>query len=174
MVDWFRRLLGPGASGKANAASGGDVGGSAVVPGSIDRLPCPSATVSASEANEDDVGKAAAEADSINPLPSPTATGSGNVVVGGDISGSPIVSGSGNTIIIQAGPTPAPKPFAVPAPVADFTGRGTEIAALEAALTREGRASICAAVVGLGGVGKSQLAYEACRRLAGALLRAQG
>jgi tetratricopeptide (TPR) repeat protein len=58
------------------------------------------------------------------------------------------------------------RPFTVPAPVADFTGREEEIAALEEALTSgTGRAAICA-VHGLGGVGKSQLAYELARRTA--------
>jgi hypothetical protein len=59
----------------------------------------------------------------------------------------------------------AARPFTVPAPVADFTGREAEIAELEKALTSDGRAAICA-VNGMGGVGKSQLAFEAARRMA--------
>ena len=58
------------------------------------------------------------------------------------------------------------RPFTIPAAVADFTGRETEIAELTAALTRSnGRAAICA-VNGMGGIGKSQLAFELARRLA--------
>jgi tetratricopeptide (TPR) repeat protein len=60
----------------------------------------------------------------------------------------------------------AARPFTIPSPVADFTGRETEIAELEKALTRNGRAAICA-VNGLGGVGKSQLAFEVARHMAG-------
>jgi hypothetical protein len=57
------------------------------------------------------------------------------------------------------------RPFTIPDPVADFTGREAEITELEKALTRNGRAAICA-VNGLGGVGKSQLALEVARRMA--------
>ena len=62
--------------------------------------------------------------------------------------------------------TATARPFTVPEPVADFTGREKEIAELEQALTSNGRAAICA-VNGMGGLGKSQLAYELARRMAG-------
>ena len=58
------------------------------------------------------------------------------------------------------------RPFTIPLPVADFTGRETEIAELERVLTSSnGRAAICA-VNGMGGVGKSQLAFELAWHLA--------
>ena len=59
---------------------------------------------------------------------------------------------------------PSPTPFTVPAPVADFQGRGDEIATVEGALTGNGRAVI-SALSGMGGIGKSQLAYEVVHRL---------
>ncbi len=55
--------------------------------------------------------------------------------------------------------------FIVPAPVADFTGREAELAQLEQALVSEERAAVVT-TAGMAGVGKSQLAYEACRRIA--------
>ncbi len=53
----------------------------------------------------------------------------------------------------------------MPSPVADFTGRDDEIATLTAALAPNGRASV-SAIDGMGGMGKSQLAYELAFRLA--------
>jgi tetratricopeptide (TPR) repeat protein len=46
----------------------------------------------------------------------------------------------------------------MPLQSAYFTGRARELAALDAALTQTGRASVTHAIAGLGGVGKSQLA----------------
>lgn len=63
-------------------------------------------------------------------------------------------------------PPPPPAPFTVPAPVPDFQGRDEEIAEIEAVLTGDGRAVINA-VSGMGGIGKSQLAYEVVHRLRG-------
>jgi tetratricopeptide (TPR) repeat protein len=72
----------------------------------------------------------------------------------------PDAAGDGATVVV------AVHPFTVPDPVADFTGREAEIAKLEKALASgTGRVAICA-VNGLGGVGKSQLAYELARRTA--------
>ncbi|MEU0488629.1 BTAD domain-containing putative transcriptional regulator [Nocardiopsis sp. NPDC006139] len=63
----------------------------------------------------------------------------------------------------------APCPRQLPADTADFSGRGEQAAALEAALTGPGRgggrAALCA-VVGLPGVGKSALAVHVAHRLA--------
>jgi hypothetical protein len=59
---------------------------------------------------------------------------------------------------------PPPAPFTVPGPVADFQGREEEIAAVEAALTGSGR-TLISALSGMGGIGKSQLAYEVVHRV---------
>ncbi len=59
----------------------------------------------------------------------------------------------------------APAPFTVPSPVPDFTGRDDELAQLTAALALNGRASL-SAIDGMGGMGKSQLAYELAHRQA--------
>ena len=61
--------------------------------------------------------------------------------------------------------TSAPAPFTVPSPVADFTGRDDEITTLTKALAENGRATV-SAIDGMGGMGKSQLAYELAHRLA--------
>jgi hypothetical protein len=55
--------------------------------------------------------------------------------------------------------------LALPEPVPGFKGREKELAELEAALTREGRAAI-SSIEGLGGIGKTALAIQAAHRLA--------
>lgn len=66
----------------------------------------------------------------------------------------------------RTAPPPPPTPFTVPPPVADFQGRDEEIAEIEEALAGNGRAVI-SALSGMGGIGKSQLAYEVVHRLRG-------
>ncbi|MCB1884423.1 MAG: hypothetical protein KDG89_10585, partial [Geminicoccaceae bacterium] len=60
---------------------------------------------------------------------------------------------------------PPPLPFVVPAPEGDFTGREADVEAIVAALKGGGAAAVCAAVSGMGGVGKTQLARAAAAQL---------
>jgi hypothetical protein len=94
------------------------------------------------------------------------ATGQRAVAVGGDASGATIVTGDGNVLLhLPPGATQEllaaifpVRPYQLPADLADFTGRETEIGSLlESLRSRAGRAVI-SAVGGMGGVGKSALA----------------
>ncbi|MEU0093980.1 tetratricopeptide repeat protein [Kribbella sp. NPDC006257] len=59
----------------------------------------------------------------------------------------------------EAAAAPAPTPYQLPMPVADFTGREAELKQLVGILSDEG--IVAAAVVGMGGVGKTALALRA-------------
>src|SRR5262245_21042806 len=66
-------------------------------------------------------------------------------------------------------PTPSPQPLhSTPAPTPDFTGREQEIAALVTELAQaagQGAAVAISGIRGLGGIGKSELAYAVAARL---------
>jgi tetratricopeptide (TPR) repeat protein len=70
----------------------------------------------------------------------------------------------GNITIVQSSPPPQAL-HQLRAPVGDFVGREREIETLVAALKKSGGAAI-SGVRGLGGIGKTELAYAAAQRLA--------
>ncbi|NJL56518.1 hypothetical protein HC928_16100 [bacterium] len=61
-------------------------------------------------------------------------------------------------------PAPTAAPIAIPAPVGDFTGREQELADLAAALSA-GTGAAITGVRGMGGIGKSQLAFKVAHAL---------
>jgi tetratricopeptide (TPR) repeat protein len=81
-----------------------------------------------------------------------------NINIGGDVSGSNIIVGHGNTIINEAIKTEYTL-FTIPTPVKDFRGRDHELELLKASFKN---GALISGVSGGGGVGKTQLA----RRLA--------
>jgi tetratricopeptide (TPR) repeat protein len=91
--------------------------------------------------------------------------GTGSVNVGGDASGSFIVTGSGNKIVIGTENPPSSEGSAqnrhnLPrSGAAKFVGRETELDILHEKLQQSGRLNI-AAIKGMGGIGKSELALQ--------------
>jgi hypothetical protein len=86
-------------------------------------------------------------------------------VIGGDKVGGDKVLGDKHTTIVQ--PLPSPALHQLRAPVSDFVGREHEIDQLVAALSKaSGAAAAISGVRGLGGIGKTELAYVVAHRLA--------
>jgi tetratricopeptide (TPR) repeat protein len=92
--------------------------------------------------------------------PRVTASGDHSVGVGRDVIGSTIIVGDGNVIQPPAYPV-ATALHQLRAPVGDFVGREQEIDTLIDALRRESRACI----IGMGGIGKTELALFVAERL---------
>ena len=88
---------------------------------------------------------------------------------GGDYAEGNIDKRQGNFIeqqIIQHAASLAPAPHQLRAPVGDFVGRAHEIDQLVLVLTKRGSAATVSGVRGMGGIGKTELAYAAAQRLA--------
>jgi pimeloyl-ACP methyl ester carboxylesterase len=87
----------------------------------------------------------------------------GSINVGGDVSGSAIITGHGNTVNIIPQPIPQPPlppPNNVPrSGVAKFIGREADLEQLHSQLQQGNLVSI-SAVQGMGGVGKTELAIQ--------------
>ena len=83
--------------------------------------------------------------------------------------GGHVIANSGNLYLNEAPRMVAHGPFTIPAPVGDFVGRMDEIEQLERdlrqAVENGATVSICG-VRGMGGLGKTQLAYNAAQRMA--------
>lgn len=93
--------------------------------------------------------------------------GKRGAAIGGDVSGSAVVTGDGNVIHISAPSDPvATALHQLRAPVGDFVGREQEIETLINALRQGSRASITG-ISGMGGIGKTELALFVAQRLAG-------
>lgn len=82
-----------------------------------------------------------------------------NVSIGDNAIGSIIITGD-NAQIIQAAPFTPPALYQLPTPSADFVGRKKEIKGLLKALKKES-----VIISGLGGVGKTELAYKLAQHL---------
>jgi len=81
-----------------------------------------------------------------------------DTAIGGDVSGSPIVTGDHNVVQISSSADPLTTALhQLRAPLGDFVGRELEIDTLIDALRRESRASITG-ISGMGGIGKTELA----------------
>ncbi|MBC7879592.1 MAG: tetratricopeptide repeat protein [Anaerolineales bacterium] len=85
-----------------------------------------------------------------------------NINIGGDVSGSNIIVGHGNTIINEALKTEYTL-FSMPLPVADFTGRDREIESLKASFKN---GALISGVSGGGGIGKTELARRLAKEIA--------
>lgn len=85
-----------------------------------------------------------------------------NINIGGDVSGSNIIVGHGNTINNEAIKTEYAL-FTIPLPVKDFTGRDHEIELLKASFKN---GALISGVSGGGGIGKTQLARRFAQGIA--------
>lgn len=99
----------------------------------------------------------------------------GDVTFGGDVAGGAvhkptlgpggIYAAPGSSVTIALGAAPAPALHQLRAPVGDFVGRGAEIERLARALARGAAGVAIAGLRGMGGVGKTELAYAVAARL---------
>jgi hypothetical protein len=88
----------------------------------------------------------------------------GDVTAGGNVKNvRQVTIGAGGTYIEGR---EQPAPHHLRAPVADFVGHEQEIAELHQALTAGDRAAAICGVRGMGGIGKTELAYVVVHRLA--------
>ncbi len=85
------------------------------------------------------------------------------IEIDGNVSGSNIIVGDGNTIRVEPAQTVLASLFTIPPPVADFTGRAKELETLKTSFKN---GAVITGLSGGGGVGKTELARKLAQELA--------
>jgi tetratricopeptide (TPR) repeat protein len=88
---------------------------------------------------------------------------SARIDIDGNVSGSNIIVGDGNTIHVEPAQTVLASLFTIPPPVADFTGRAKELETLKTSFKN---GAVITGLSGGGGVGKTELARKLAQELA--------